>query len=178
MNTLVKRSRQFLRALFSKMEPVDHNFVRQHLNEVEIKLFYNMDLAVQKHCVNVARTVIQMAASNRELNLQLLIKAALIHDAGKTKGSLTIVDRVIYVIISKISPRLAQTLARSAEGRLPGRFRKTFHVHITHGETGAALARENGLGEELVYLLRNHHNKKLIHSSRELLTLFQADEIN
>jgi len=175
---VIRRSRQFFRAIFSKMEPVDHAFVSQHLNEVEKQLFYNMDRAVQKHCVNVARTAMQMAESASEMNLPLLTKGALLHDIGKTRGSLTIIDRVIYVILHKISPRLVETMAQPRAGLLLARFRNSFHVHLTHGATGAVIARETGLNEDLIYLLKNHHNKKLANSSRELLTLFQADEVN
>jgi len=178
MNTTLKRSRQFFQALFAKMEPKDHAVVEQYLDETEKELFYRMAPAVQKHCVNVAETVSGMDGGRPDLNRRLLIKAALLHDLGKSGGDFTLLDRVWYVLVKKISPRLALKLAKPGKGRFLARLRNAFYIHLNHAEMGASLLRNSGLKGELVYLVRNHHNDGLASGSPELELLIQADELN
>lgn len=178
MNKVSKRSRQFFRALFSKMEQDDHEAVNKYLDRREKKLFYNMDPAIQKHCVNVAATILDMVSGRPELNSPVLIKAGLLHDIGKSQGTFTVMDRVWYVLVKKVSRRLAKKLAKPGNAGFFARLRNSFHLHIYHSEIGATIAETAGLDKELVYLLRNHHNHCLSSQSEKLAVLLKADELN
>jgi|GEM_PF-83010 len=175
---IAKRIRQFIRAVFSRMEPEDHETVKNYLDPGEKRLFYGMDPAVQKHCVNAAGTVQLLSARIPEIDCQKLIKAALLHDIGKTRGNLNLLSRAGYVLVNTISPGLAARFAQKGPVTgLPG-WRNTFYIHLYHDEIGAAMAEDAGLDEDLVFLLRNHHNKDLAAVSKELSLLLEADELN
>ncbi len=178
MNKIFKRIRQFLRALFARMEPADHEIVDKYLSQTEKRLFYKMDPAVQKHCVNVAATVLDSIDTGPGLNRGLLVKAALLHDIGKSRGSFTIMDRVWYVLVKKISPRLAVKLAKTGDEKCRAKLGRAFYIHLHHEEIGASLAEKAGLSKELVYLLRNHHQQNPAIALPELAVLRQADELN
>ncbi|MHB9095103.1 MAG: HDOD domain-containing protein [Eubacteriales bacterium] len=178
MTMFLKRPRQFFRALFSKMTQDDLAMVSKYLSKDEKQLFFNMDPAIQKHCVNVAFTVQNMLKDRPGTDHGLLMKAALLHDIGKPRGSLTLMDRVWYVLVRKASRRLAEKLARPGKGGFLARLRYAFYIHINHGEIGASIAQNSGLGEDLVFLLRHHHDQAMASRSVELALLLLADELN
>ncbi len=178
MVKIIRRCRQLFRALFAKMEPKDHAVVDRYLNEIEKLLFYRMQPAVQKHCVNVAETVSVIAGARPDLDHSLLMKAALLHDIGKSGLKISLTDRIWYVLVRKFSSGLAQKLARPGKSPLMSRLRNAFYIHLNHGKIGASMAQNAGLSEELVFFVRNHHNTNLISGSEELEILIRADELN
>lgn len=168
MDSIIKRSRQFFRAVFSRMDSEDRVFIEQYLNPAAKILFYNMDNPVQKHCVNVARTV-QNICRGQDLDTTKLITAALLHDIGKIRGSFSLVHRVLYVLSRRISPRLTEKLSHVIHA---------FHVHLNHERLGAELAKKSNLPQGIIFLIENHHNLALAAESKELAILFKADEMN
>lgn len=186
MSSLIKRTRQFLRALITEITPADLVIVKQHLNHSEQILFFNMDPAIQKHCVNTALTVLNMPVERTGTNRPILIKAALLHDMGKTMGSIKLWDRVCYVLAKKVSGKLVHKLASPSNTNDTGpghssplaRFRNAFYGHLHHPELGAKLAAQAGLDENIVYLLRHHHDITKAEDSKELAALMKADELN
>lgn len=196
MNKIIKRTRQFVRALTAKMEPADHALVSRCLNKTEQNLFYQMDVAIQQHCVSVARTLeellagragvdnsawqaaVQWSACHAGVDRTLLFKAALLHDIGKLNGRFTVMDRVWYVLVRKVSRRLARRIAKKGYGSWLARLRNAFYIHIHHGELGAALAVQKSYPERLVLLIRRHHDPERPDDSVELILLRQADELN
>lgn len=184
MTSLIKRTSQFLRAISTKIAPPDLVIIQQYLNPSEQALFFNMDPAIQKHCVNTALTILNMPVERTGTNRSLLMKAALLHDIGKTRGSINLWDRVCYVLAKKVSGKLVSKLA--SPGHIHGhrsssplaRFRNAFYVHLHHPELGAKLAAKARLDETIIYLLRHHHNIAKAASSKELAALMKADELN
>lgn len=176
MGRIRKRCRQFMRALFSAMESEDHILVDKFLDENEKILFYRTDHAIQKHCVNVARTIILSSGSVSDI--QLLIKTSLLHDVGKTRGSFRLLDRVLYVIFKKLSPLLTKIIARKTDTGLFHRLRNAFYIHMHHEKIGAELLANNDISQDIVFLVANHHNKFLAGQSPLLSLLIEADELN
>lgn len=186
MKTIIKRCRQFARALMAQLTPADQALIRQILNKSEQNLFYQMDTAIQQHSVNVANTIAELltrkaefdAAGQADIDTELLFKAALLHDIGKSNGEFTIMDRVWYVIIRKASGRLAKRIAQKGHAGWLARLRNAFYIHTYHGEIGCELARRHGFPEQLVALISHHHNPQHSTDSLELKLLRQADELN
>lgn len=178
LNKVFKRSRQLFRALFSKMEPSDYRFVEEHLNVTEKRLFYNMEPSIQKHCVNVAYSILISMSDSEESNSPFLIKAALLHDIGKSRGSIRLFDRVCFVMSIKLSPRFTLWMAQPRKNSWLPRIGQAFYVHCYHGEIGASLAEKAGLSVEMIYLIKNHHDRNLALGSGDLAALLNADELN
>lgn len=182
MGSMMKRSRQFFRALFCKFDSKDRAFIDQYLDLAEKSLFNNMDVPVQKHCVNVARTV-QDICSGQDVNTGRIIKAALIHDIGKTRGSFKLTHRVLYVICCRLSPGLAKNIGRLKNGQQLksgwfNRMQYAFYVHLNHERLGAELARKANLSQDIIFFIQNHHNLSMAAQSKELAVLYKADEMN
>jgi len=173
-----KRCRQFFRALFCKMGPADRDIVRKYLDSKEELLFNRMDTAIQKHCVNVAVSVLELSSTRPVSDLQVAVKAALLHDIGKSCGRYSVWDRVWFVLIRTTAPGLAGFLAKSGRSSCPERLGNAFYIHTNHQQIGASLTEQAGLEEKITFLVRNHHDKSLSADCEELELLIRADELN
>lgn len=177
MGRIRKRCRQFIRALFSGMEAQDHDFVDEFLDENEKRLFYLTDPAIQKHSVNVARTILSRYCGSKP-DLELLVKTSLLHDVGKTKGTFRLVDRVLYVLSCRMSPKVTEIIASQKNSGLFQKLRKAFYIHLHHERIGAELLAINGISKEIVFLVANHHDRSMAGNSEFLSLLIEADEVN
>ena len=141
------RSRQFFGALRARLEEGERAEVAAHLTPAEQRLFSAMDLRDQRHALDVFRVL----KSGGERDAALLA-AALLHDVGK--GPIRLWQRVAFVLLRAISPRLLRRLA-SANG---GGWRGALGRSLDHAERGAALAEAAGSTPETVRLIRLHRS--------------------
>ena len=111
-----------------------------------------------------------------------LIRAGLLHDIGKIGGDVTLWQRVAIVLVQRLSPKLARALAeRGKEDLVRGfarsswgaRWRRAFYTQSVHAERGAAMAKMWGVEEEVLQLIRWHHQPQ--RGGRLLQLLSQAD---
>lgn len=83
-----------------------------------------------------------------------LLKAALLHDIGKTTTTLTAWDRTVAVVGQKLwSARAAQWGAGEPVG-----WRRPFVVRFQHPAWGAAMAQAAGSAPQVVSLIRRHQD--------------------
>lgn len=149
-------------------------WVRRRLAPPEIELFSRMAAMDQKHAVRVARKAVALARRrgvSAEAELRTLERAALLHDIGKRAGDIGLWDRVVIVLARRFAPKLARSLAERGKGDFErdeetgsrgagscraGLFR-AFYAQATHAQRGAEMAREAGVEEAVVALIRRHH---------------------
>ena len=179
---MLKRVRQFVRAVTAKIRPQDIVYVRRHLSAAGQELFWRMALYDQRHALNVAYTAEKLAReknfSSAELNF--LLRCALLHDVGKQHGDMGISGKIAAVLADKVAPRTAQKFAR-AEGNFTcsilRRWRRILRVYYEHPTIGAAkLVAVNLTAEAAV--IRRHHAPATPVDSPTLTLLRQADEFN
>ncbi|KYZ75201.1 hypothetical protein AXX12_13615 [Anaerosporomusa subterranea] len=175
----MRRVKQVLSAIRAEVTPQDAAFVAKHLTQSELELFRQMSLPDQRHCLNVANTVAELAGGLREVNQPVLIKAALLHDVGRRRGDVSTSDKIMAVISRAVfGSGFAQKWGKQGRGGAWENLRHAFYVSANHPEIGAKLLRQAGTEEQVINLVRYHHHPAGMADSKELSLLRQADDLN
>ena len=159
------RSRQFFRALRARLKEEERAEVTTHLTSAEQHLFYSMDVRDQRHALDVFYAL--EAAGHRDASL---LAAAFLHDVGK--GPIRLWQRVAFVLLRAVSPRLLRRLARADDAGWRGALARC----LDHAERGAALAEAASSMAETVRLIRLH--RSAARDDAALALLQAADEAN
>lgn len=119
------------------------------LTPAELALFQRFSAAEQRHALRVLRRVQASGPPN-----SALYKAALLHDIGKTRRPLSVLDRILVVLgMTLLRPwaaRLGRDPARTSPLHAP------FVLREWHPVWGAALAAAAQAEPQLVALIRYH----------------------
>ncbi|MDU2064028.1 MAG: HD domain-containing protein [Sporomusaceae bacterium] len=180
MTSWQQRIRQLTAALAAVLTAKDHQFVQEYLQVKERALFYQMNLPDQYHALQVAYSARRLAVSHtksRSIQLNLLIRAALLHDVGRLKGDVTTFDKIWTVLFDCFWEKRGRKWA--SQTALPrDHWRRALYLHYCHGEVGADRLQRLGCDELLVALVRVHHQPPRETDSLELSLLRQADELH
>lgn len=139
------RVRQFLRALFGPRTSPDLADLAGLLTAEQKALFAAMAAGDQHHCLSVAQGLAAAGQTDPDL-----LRAALVHDAGKSVAHVAVWERVAHVLISRWDPALASRLGSPHQGG----FAHGLYVLAHHAELGAGLATRAGFPAPTVALLR------------------------
>ena len=177
---MIRRIRQFLRAIFARLDGADHRYVARWLPEAELQqLFYTMALPDQCHALRTAHTaeklLDEMAGEEKaRVARRLLLRCALLHDVGRAKGTLGTVEKTAAVLLHRFFPRWAK-----ARGKAPtdGRLSAMLHVYFHHPRIGAAHLWQLGYEAEAAVVAR-HHAPPAPEDPAELDLLRRADALN
>lgn len=179
---MFKRINQFIQAITAKLTPADHEFISKYLDPLEKGLFYAMDLPTQRHCINVAKTcleILRKTPNNYSVkNMALLMKGALLHDIGKPARDLSTTFRIITVLSNALSPKIGEYLAKPGKNGIWGPVRHAFYVQRYHPQLGAAIAKDVQLHPHVTNLIALHHMPADQLNSSELQLLRIADDEN
>lgn len=167
------RVRQFTMALGANINRERINALREYLDAPQLELFCSMSPLDQHHGWAVFRSLREAAETESSL-----LRAALLHDVGKSIGPVRIWHRVIGVLANALAPRFWEMI----DGK-SGTWRYTFYVHRHHAVLGAELAREAGCSPEAVWLIAHHEDHRRETDTRNgknglLAALQAADELN
>lgn len=176
--TVLKRVKQVWAALTARITPEDELYVAEYLNSREQGLFWNMALPDQYHALQVARTAMELAKGYANVNCTLLRRAALLHDVGKMRGDVSTFDKILTVLVYQASPRLGRIIARPGKGGTILNVRHAFYIYGHHARRGAKLAALAGVEQEMIELIRRHHQKPQATDSLELKLLREADSMH
>ncbi len=170
MNWILKRARQFYRALTADISIDDEKYIMTHLNSAEQKLFFQMGLIDQFHSLNVAYTIERLVIQGKQgIDREFLIRCALLHDIGKINFKATVWNKIFAVLVTTFFPRLADEL------ELKGN--RSIYIYRNHAELGGQKLQKMGLFQEAKIIAR-HHSPPRDDDSRELKLLRLADEEN
>lgn len=146
--------------------PVADKVVGAWLNSAELTLFRQYSPNDQQHAVRVVRHLQSINVTHPSL-----IKAALIHDIGKTKVTLSVWDRCFIVLASLLMPLRAKQWG-TEESRLDS-WRKPFIVREQHARWGAGMASAAGCDPITVDLIARHQDKDLSSDNPEVDALLE-----
>ncbi len=170
---MIGRLRQGIRALLAWVRPVDDQLAADTLSPPLFALFRTMRAGERQHSLNVLQTLRARGESDPSL-----LRAALLHDVGKTRASFWLWERAFVVIARNLMPRRAQQWG-AAE---PSGWRRPFVISQQHPAWGAEMAAEAGADPLCVDLIGRHQHKLILppmtESDRLLAALQAADEAN
>lgn len=165
------RIKQFIRCVAAKITEDDKRLIREYLDKGEVALLYKLPVYDMKHCINVARSIIENENEEylikKGINYKELVKSALLHDIGKSVRPLNPVDKSILVLLSKFT----RGSIRKYEGKS-----KKIYIYFNHGKEGYKLIKGNDYSEEFLSVVRNHHDYSV--SNEWLSILRKHDDMN
>lgn len=151
------RARQFFAAVAAHLSPLREDERAQayaYLPGQARPLFDAMPRQDQRHSLKVA-AMLRAAGHHDDL---ALLQAALLHDAAKAEGGLTLFHRVAVVLIKAFRPLWLEAW-RGRPAPLRGSMLYPFWAHVNHPERGAQLAAQAGCLPEAVDLIRFHQEQ-------------------
>jgi putative nucleotidyltransferase with HDIG domain len=148
MTRTTYRASQFLRALLAQPAAEDARLVADYLPPALRPLFDRMSRAEQSHSLAVLRALLRQDQTDPDL-----LAAALLHDVGKTRAPLRLLDRVLVVLAQRVAPSAAQAWSNGA----PRAWKRPFVVATRHAEWGAETLAQAGASLRLVDMVRQHH---------------------
>lgn len=167
------RVRQFAGAVAAYVRPLgaaERREAHAHLPAAAHPLFDGMARSDQRHSLQVLRSL----QAGGQIH-PALMQAALLHDAAKSAGGVTLLHRVAVVLIKAVRPCwLAEWAERPALRRSDLRY--PFWAHANHPRLGAVLAAAAGCEPLAVDLIAQHqtHPAARAGTARDLLAALQA----
>ena len=138
-----------------------------------ITLYHTQSYNDQQHTLRILDLLDQQNEQNNAL-----CQAALLHDVGKTRLSLSILDRVLIVLASRLIPRRAA--GWGDDPNPPYRHRKAFVVKQWHAAWGAEMVAQLGGDTLTINLIRRHQDTLIgdgeVEEDRLLRQLQWADD--
>ena len=165
---MLKRARQFFRALGSRVTVDDAQYISKHLTAAEQKLFFAMDVIDQSHSLRTAYAIERFAIDDKAgIDREFLIRCALLHDVGRVKGDMGITGKVIAVLATEFFPTLGAWMERRGS--------QLIYVYKHHAEMSGKKLQGIGLYRE-AKIVAKHHAPSSPNDPKELKLLRLADE--
>lgn len=137
--------------LRARATPTDDRLAAQWLSASELALWRRQSSRDRAHAARVARRLLR--ANHDDLTL---LKAALLHDVGKSIARVGLHDRVVLVLLQAFTSGWLKRLTGPAPTRQSAGWAATLSVLRHHATIGAELARAAGSSAEVVALIADH----------------------
>jgi hypothetical protein len=142
------RLQQFWRNLTAgPLTPEARGEVEALLSPPEVALFEHYSLADQWHSYRVLRTLREAGHTEPDL-----LRAALLHDIGKSRVRLSLWDRTLIVAAEVIAPEAVEAWGREESDG----WKRPFAARVQHPAWGAEMAAAAGSAPGVVELIRRH----------------------
>jgi len=149
------RLRQFWSALYARPSGGDLEKVSSLLTPAQMALFHQMHRSEQAHSIQVMHAVMQASQGIPDEPRRDLLRAALLHDVGKSRFPVRIWERAVIVLGKAFLPG---EVRRWEEGQ-PSGWRRAFVVARQHPAWGAQMAEEAGASPLAAALIRRHQDQ-------------------
>lgn len=189
---MIQRIKQFVRGCLAQgPTQAEQQLIAAYLQPAQQQLFYEMNIADQRHCLNVlstAQELFQEALDQEQVGQEwskaekaqqqaLLVRCCLLHDIGRGYA-MGPIRKTWGVLCHKLWPHWAK---RHSSSQQSGYLRDILYRYYYHPSIGAARLRELGMEEEAA-IIELHHSRNADNiplQSRIILTfLKKSDELN
>lgn len=148
---MLYRVKQFMWAIKGNFQEIDYNFIKKYLDDDELELFNRLTKGEQYHCIRVCNDSIKIAKEkNINVNLNLLCKAALLHDIGKIDYHLNVFKKSILVLLHKASKGKLRNFSNI----------KAVDTYYNHSKNGIKKLDNDKYSKEFLQVISEHHNTK------------------
>jgi len=131
-------------AVRPRSDPADRAWAQSVLTPGEFEVWIRQSDYDLHHAIQVGQRVEHRLASTAYKGDSRWICAALMHDVGKSESNLSLPERVVATLASKVfGVATARVWAASASG-----WKRRLGLYLIHGELGAAMIRAAGGREE------------------------------
>lgn len=152
------RLRQFWSALSAVPSAGELDKVRSLLTPPQMALFIQMHRSEQAHSIQVMGAVFQASEGIPAEARRDLLRAALLHDVGKSRYPVRIWERVLIVLSRALLPGKVKRLGESSAVSSTWGWRRAFVVAQQHPVWGAQMAAEAGASPLVSALIRRHQD--------------------
>lgn len=147
MSALTGRVRQTLQFVTSWARPVLDEQAKKYLTLAEYNLYMKMHRSERQHHLRVLNDLLQSGHQNPSL-----LKAALLHDVGKTRFRFGLFQRVLVVVVKSVFPAWFELWGQAE----PVGWKQPFVVSARHPEWSAEMGEAVHMEALAVELIRRH----------------------
>lgn len=165
------RIKQFIWGFISLFKEIDYTYVTKFLNENEIKIFNTLKYNDKHHCIRVCKDSIKMRNNlNIDVDMYKLGRAALLHDIGKGKIHLSLLEKSTVVLLDKLTRGKIKKYDNI----------KQINVYYNHPNIGLGILIKNGFqyDTELLDVVRYHHSRNIKKENKMLNIIKICDDKN
>lgn len=163
------RVKQFFWGVKSLYTKVDEDLIKKFLNEDEIDMFKQLKINDQHHCIRVCKDSLKVNKSfELNINENILGKAALLHDIGKTKLHLSLFEKSIIVVLDKLTGGKIRKFENI----------KQIDIYFNHPKIGYNILKDKGYSKEVLEVVKDHHNKEKLRYNEYLTIIAFCDNRN
>ncbi|KUO66807.1 MAG: hypothetical protein APF84_02855 [Gracilibacter sp. BRH_c7a] len=167
------RLKQLFKAIRPNVKAEEVAWLEEVLTENELSLFLKQLVIEQRHALDVAHEILRKRSdiiqNMGETAYIDLIKAAFLHDCGKSLIKIRLWQRVFIVSYNYLPQRIKFNI--STQKNL---FSKTIIIYQQHPSWGRKLAAKAGLNHQVQELIGNHHSP--VNQLEQIL--FEADNMH
>ncbi|GAB6168735.1 HD domain-containing protein [Clostridium carnis] len=163
------RVKQFLWACSSLFKKIDYDYIRKYLSEDEIKLFNELKHNDKHHCIRVCKDSMIMR-DEKKINVDKikLGKAALLHDIGKSKFHLNVMEKSMVVLLDKATKGKINKYDNI----------KQIDIYYNHPKIGADILRNYNYDNEILEVVKYHHHSDIGENNKILDIISKCDNKN
>ncbi|HLA43712.1 MAG TPA: HD domain-containing protein [Aggregatilineales bacterium] len=168
---ITERIRQTIQFVFAWGRPVRDDLAQEYLSDAEFDLYLKMSRPERQHHLRVLNDLLAAGHTHAAL-----LKAALLHDVGKTRFRFSLPERALVVPVKAFLPGRFRQWSKSE----PRGWKRPFVISAQHPDWSADMCAVIHVNPVTVELIRRHQTRldgnPQTETDRLLLLLQAADD--